>query len=149
MGGMSGRTASGMAPNTWARGNPIGDQMPWSSVLIDYSEAEAGSTDLEAEGLTQMFAGVDVPMPTAELIAAIGTPYDVELIRLRDFDPWPARAADVHGRLVHRQAQRSVARPRGRSGIGKPSAAPYGTSAPSNRVWGTCTRSRQPCPATT
>lgn len=84
---MNERTASGMAPGTWARGNPVDGVLPWCSLMIDHSEAEAGDVDLEAEGFAQMFAGPGAAAPTAELIAAIATPYDVELVRHREFNP--------------------------------------------------------------
>lgn len=84
---MSERTTSGLAPDTGVRGDPMDDRLPYCSVMIDHSEVVAGHIDLEAEGFTQMFAGPKVAGPTAELIAAMATPYDIELVRYRDFDP--------------------------------------------------------------
>lgn len=78
---------NGYAPGTWARGGPIaGLPVSVSTVLIDASEAAA--LDLKAEGFVQLFSGrADVPVPAAELYLVLATPYDLELVRVRDFDP--------------------------------------------------------------
>ncbi|MFD7161154.1 hypothetical protein ACFV9C_41675 [Kribbella sp. NPDC059898] len=78
---------NGYTERTWARCGPIaglpGDA---STLLIDASEAAAGGLDLEAEGFAQIFSGLRVE-PHAELYLVIPTPYDLEVVRQRDFDP--------------------------------------------------------------
>ncbi|MFB6726737.1 hypothetical protein ACFCV3_41590 [Kribbella sp. NPDC056345] len=59
--------------------------MPTSSVLVDESEAITGGIDLRAEGFTKMLKH-GAQLPTADLVALIITPYDIEIVR-RDAFP--------------------------------------------------------------
>jgi hypothetical protein len=88
MGIDSPRAGSGFVPGAWGRGGPIEGHLSLSSVLIDQGQADVACVDLKDEGFSQLFSGVpEIAVPTADLLVAIATPYDVEVLRRSDFDP--------------------------------------------------------------
>lgn len=72
---------------TWARADPSPLTRGNCAVTID--QREATGLDLAAEGFNQMYANPDniEPPPFDQLIAAIASPYRLDIVRRRDYDP--------------------------------------------------------------